>query len=121
MSLSDELSSLDELHQRGTLSDDEFARAKARVLGSAPRAAGDGPALAAAVNSFRRHPADRWLGGVCGGLAHITGLASWIWRLVFTLLALCGGTGVLVYLLMWIFVPLDDTHFNGEPDKLRAG
>ena len=34
MSISNELDKLDELHRRGGLSDDEFARAKARVLGT---------------------------------------------------------------------------------------
>ncbi|MBS0292628.1 MAG: SHOCT domain-containing protein, partial [Proteobacteria bacterium] len=33
MSIADELSKLDELRQRGTLSDAEFARAKERLLG----------------------------------------------------------------------------------------
>ena len=38
--------------------------------------------------------------------------AAWVWRLVFALLVLCGGTGVLVYLLMWILVPLEEPHFD---------
>ncbi|BAL96112.1 PspC domain-containing protein [Rubrivivax gelatinosus] len=102
MSLADELSRLDELRQRGVLSDEEFARAKARLL--------DGPAAAPAVdavNRLRRSRADRWLGGVCGGLARATGVESWIWRLVTLGLAFFGGTGVLLYLLLWIFVPED--------------
>lgn len=91
MSISNELDKLDELHRRGALSDDEFARAKARVLG--------------AINALRRSRSDRWFGGVCGGLAQITGLAAWAWRLIFTLLALCAGSGVVVYALLWLFVP----------------
>jgi phage shock protein C len=105
MSISEEIGRLGELHQRGTLSDDEFARAKARVLDGATRV----PPLAggAAINSLRRSRVDRWIGGVCGGLAEATGLEAWLWRLAFTLLALCGGTGVLAYVLMWIFVPME--------------
>ena len=107
MSLSDELNRLDELHRRGALSDDEFARAKARLLNGAapPREA---PAALDAVNRLRRSRADRWIAGVCGGLASATGLESWVWRLIFALLFLLGGTGILVYLLLWVFVP-------GEP------
>jgi phage shock protein PspC (stress-responsive transcriptional regulator) len=37
----------------------------------------------------------------------MTGVDSWIWRLLFALLALCAGTGVLIYLLMWILIPAD--------------
>lgn len=120
MNLSDELSSLEQMHQRGALSADEFARAKARLLGTAPRAGGEAPALAAAVNNLRRSSSDRWLGGVCGGLVQATGLAAWIWRLVFTLLVACGGTGVLLYLLLWIFVPLDAAPAHTDPGRLGA-
>ncbi|MBV8380478.1 MAG: PspC domain-containing protein [Paucibacter sp.] len=105
MSNAEELSKLADLHQRGVLSDDEFARAKERVLGgSGASQAGAAPG-AEAVNTLRRSRNDRWLGGVCGGIAQVTGVASWIWRLMFTLLVLCAGTGFLFYILLWIFVP----------------
>lgn len=102
MSMSDELSRLAELHQRGVLSEEEFARAKAHLLRAGPSA--EAPVVTA-VNSLRRSRDDRWLGGVCGGIARLTGLAAWVWRVLFVLLAVCGGTGVLLYLLLWIFVP----------------
>ncbi len=109
MALSDELGKLGELHQRGVLSDEEFARAKERVIGQASAGAGaQGAGTAsgiAAVNGLRRSRSDRWLGGVCGGLAEVTGMASWGWRMIFTLLVLFGGTGLLAYLLLWFFVP----------------
>lgn len=104
MSLSEELGRLGALHASGVLSDDEFARAKARLLGAAPDVTA--PPLVA-INALRRSRRDRWLGGVCGGIARMTGVESWIWRLLFALLALCAGTGVLLYLLMWILVPAD--------------
>ncbi|MFO1270618.1 MAG: PspC domain-containing protein [Rubrivivax sp.] len=103
MSLSDDLARLADLHQRGDLSDDEFARAKARVL--AGQDAGVPNAAVQAVNGLRRSRTDRWLGGVCGGLAQTTGVASWAFRLMFVLLVLCAGTGLLAYLLMWLLVP----------------
>ncbi|MEP7295352.1 MAG: PspC domain-containing protein [Burkholderiales bacterium] len=106
MNISEEIGRLGELHQRGVLSDDEFARAKARVLGAGSPVP-PAPGLSA-INSLRRSATDRWLGGVCGGLAQVTGLAAWLWRLLFSLLMLCAGTGALVYLLLWIFVPVED-------------
>lgn len=104
MSLSEELGRLGALREQGVLSDEEFARAKARVLGGAPEFTAPG---LMAINALRRSRDDRWLGGVCGGIARFTGAESWIWRLLFALLALCAGTGVLVYLLMWILIPAD--------------
>ena len=44
-------------------------------------------------------------GGVCGGLGQASGMESWIWRLVFVLFTLTFGFGVVIYLLLWIFVP----------------
>jgi phage shock protein PspC (stress-responsive transcriptional regulator) len=107
MALSDELTQLRELHQRGALTDDEFSRAKARLLGDSaatPDRAADSPTLAA-INGLRRSRTDRWIAGVCGGIASATGVESWVWRLLFSVLLLCGGTGLLLYLLLWIFVP----------------
>ena len=105
MALSDELAKLQELHQRGALTDDEFARAKARLLGAPGPTVGDASPGLAAVNAFRRSRSDRWIGGVCGGLAKVTSVESWVWRLLAAVLLLFGGAGLLVYVLLWIFVP----------------
>ena len=119
MSESDELYKLGELHRGGVLTDDEFARAKARVLSGAAAAGDEAPTLAA-INSLRRSRGDRWLGGVCGGIARMTGLASWIWRALFTFLALCGGAGVLVYVLLWIFGPMERGEVSRTADPSPA-
>lgn len=105
MSTTDDLVRLAELHRGGALTDAEFALAKARLLDEAPPAE-DAP-LVTAVNRLHRSREDRWLAGVCGGLARLTGVAPWVWRLATVVLALWGGGGVLVYLLLWIFVPLE--------------
>jgi phage shock protein PspC (stress-responsive transcriptional regulator) len=102
MSIADEVAKLEELRARGALSAEEFERAKARLLDAGPLSGG--PSIEA-VNNLRRSTSDRWIGGVCGGIARATGVESWIWRLIFGVLFLFGGTGVLVYLLLWIFVP----------------
>lgn len=106
MALSDELSKLDELRQRGVLSDAEFAQAKARTLNGQPPSTSTDPVLAA-VNALRRSRNDRWIAGVCGGIARSSGLESWVCRLIFAVLLLCGGTGLLIYVLLWIFVPAE--------------
>jgi len=124
MSDSEELKSLAELHQRGVLSDEEFAKAKERVLNASARtststsyayAGAQGAATTAggapvvnAINTFKRSRSDRWIGGVCGGLARLSGLAAWFWRIVFVALTSCAGGGLLLYFLLWIFVPLED-------------
>jgi phage shock protein C len=105
MTLSDDLHKLDELRARGALTDEEFARAKERLLNSG--STDSAPPFVSAVNTFRRSRTDRWIAGVCGGLGRLTGMESWVWRLFFAVLFLCAGTGLLVYLLLAIFVPSD--------------
>lgn len=53
-----------------------------------------------------RSTEDRWLGGVCGGVAEYFGKDAWLVRLVFAAGFLLGiGTLGVVYLLMWWLVP----------------
>jgi phage shock protein PspC (stress-responsive transcriptional regulator) len=103
--ISDEIKRLHELHQAGALSDAEFEQAKARILGGATVNLGKEDAMASGINNLRRSRTDRWLGGVCGGLAVATGVESWVWRLMFVLFTLTFGFGFVLYILLWIFVP----------------
>ena len=103
MTLGDELSKLAELHSSGSLTEEEFRRAKERLLQSEQTRPSD--PVVSAVNSFRRSRNDRWFGGVCGGIARSTGMAAWVWRLIFAVLFIFAGAGLLLYLLLWLFVP----------------
>jgi phage shock protein C len=105
MNLSDEMTKLAELYSQGKLNDEEFARAKSRLLDHR----GDLTTLPIlnSVNALRRSSSERWVAGVCGGLARATKMEVWLWRLLFVLLTLFGGVGLVAYVLMWIFVPED--------------
>ena len=72
-----------------------------------PGAAGSSgfSAFAGALRRLTKSKTDVWLGGVCGGMGEHTPLPSWVWRLVFLLLLCCYGTGVLLYMLLWICLP----------------
>ena len=108
MSIADELLRLEQMRQRGSLSEEEFQRAKARLLGDpqpAAQAAAGAPVFEA-VNGFRRSSSDRWIAGLCGGLGQATGVASWVWRLLFVMLLFAGCAGLVAYLLLWLVVPL---------------
>jgi phage shock protein C len=119
MSDSDELNKLGDLHQRGILSDDEFARAKARVLSGMAASRTSPPANA--LNQLRRSLSDRWLGGVCGGIGQVTGIPSWVWRLVFTFGIVFAGTGLALYVLLWILVPPEPLYLPAPSDSGSAG
>ena len=107
MTLIDDLERLAALQRSGALTDAEFASAKARsIAAEAPGRAGD---LGGWLRALRRSRGDRWLGGVCGGLAPMSGVPSWLWRLLFAGLGLCGGCGLMLYLLLWVLVPKEDS------------
>jgi phage shock protein C len=48
---------------------------------------------------------DKWIGGVCGGLGEHSSVPSWCWRIIFVLLFTIYGTGLMLYVLLWIFLP----------------
>ncbi len=55
---------------------------------------------------FFRNSNDKILGGVCSGLAAYLNVDSALVRIVFAILTLGGwGFGVMLYILLWIFVP----------------
>ena len=54
---------------------------------------------------LRRSRSDRILGGVCAGLADFFGTDPLLIRLVFVVITLMQGAGVLVYVLLWILMP----------------
>ena len=55
-----------------------------------------------------RNTHDEMIGGVCSGIANYMNIDPVIVRLVFVLLALGGGHGILAYLLLWILMPVDE-------------
>ena len=57
------------------------------------------------LQNFTKSDKDYWIGGICGGLGESTSIPSWTWRLLFALLFVVYGTGLLIYILLWIFVP----------------
>lgn len=99
MSIADDIERLAAQRDAGRLTDAEFEAAKATLF------ARGGPDVDPAINTLRRSLDDRWVGGVCGGLAKLTGVESWIFRLLFVIAVLFGGFGFIPYILLWIFVP----------------
>jgi len=52
-----------------------------------------------------RSKSRRMLAGVCGGLAQYFNLDATLIRVLFVLLAVLGGSGLVLYVAMWIIVP----------------
>ncbi|MDD3722189.1 MAG: PspC domain-containing protein [Lutibacter sp.] len=63
---------------------------------------------------------DKFLGGVCAGLAHYFGMDVIWMRLLWLVLFFFFGTGFLIYILLWILIPQAETtaeklQMKGEP------
>ena len=56
-----------------------------------------------ALPAFAASSSDRALAGVCGGIAEALGVDVTLVRLVFALLALAGGAGIVLYLALWLY------------------
>ena len=63
----------------------------------------------AAAPRLYRSPTDKVVAGVCGGLAAYFGMDPVIVRLAFVVFALAGGASLLLYIIMWIVVPVAQT------------
>lgn len=118
MNISDELQKLQTLREQGALNEEEFTAAKKRVLEDSGVSAKSGtPRPPSALHHLTRSKSDRWIGGVCGGLAEMTNIPTWSWRLLFVLALLLHGLGLVMYLLLWIFVPLEREQLIAIEDK----
>ena len=48
----------------------------------------------------------RLIAGICGGLGEYFDIDPIIFRMIFIALLINGGAGIIIYILMWIFVPV---------------
>jgi len=52
---------------------------------------------------------DRWIGGVCGGLAEYTGVDAGLIRLIVAVATILGfGSLIVAYVVAWIIMPKAD-------------
>jgi len=64
-----------------------------------------------------RSTTDKVIGGVSGGLGDYLNIDPVIIRIAFVLLAVFGGSGVLVYIIMWIVIPEQKYNFGTKVDE----
>lgn len=52
-----------------------------------------------------RNPNDKKIAGICGGLGIYFNIDPIIFRIIFLILLLGAGSGLLIYLVMWLLMP----------------
>ncbi|MFW5713216.1 MAG: PspC domain-containing protein [Brevefilum sp.] len=58
-----------------------------------------------------RYPDQGWIGGVCAGLGEYLAIDPTVVRLCFILLFLAGMSGILIYLILWLIIPVVSENF----------
>jgi phage shock protein C len=61
------------------------------------------------VKKLYRSTDNRWLAGVCGGLAKYFDIDPTLVRVIFVVLAFFGLGGAIIYLLLWVLIPKEPT------------
>lgn len=61
-----------------------------------------------------RSTTNKMIGGVCGGIAAYFDVDPTLIRLGFVAVTLLGGSGVLVYLILWLVVPSHNSVKSGD-------
>jgi phage shock protein PspC (stress-responsive transcriptional regulator) len=105
MALTDELERLHRLYTQGALTQAEYEAAKADAFRRLDTPADPLREVGERARRLRLDNRDRWIAGLCGGLARLTGIEAWIWRLVFVAGLMAGGVSAVLYVVLWIFVP----------------
>ncbi len=67
-----------------------------------------------------RSRTDRMIGGVCGGLGNYFSVDPSLIRLAFVLLLVFGGSGFLLYLILWIVLPDEGRSYTSPEETTRA-
>ena len=62
-----------------------------------------------------RSSTDKKLGGVCAGLAEYFDMDITLVRVLWLLVVLCGGTGILLYVILWIVLPVAPLQVAAPP------
>ncbi|HJJ40741.1 MAG TPA: PspC domain-containing protein [Methanocorpusculum sp.] len=77
------------------------------------------------AKKLTRSPTNRFLGGVCGGIAEYFGIPSWVVRVVLILLLILpipftGIALILVYIALWLLLPMGEVKKQLDPNTLDA-
>lgn len=73
------------------------------------------------TKKLMRSSTDKKIAGVCGGLAEYFDIDSTVLRLLWVLALFFAGTGGLIYLILWIVLPVAPARINAsEPSGVTA-
>lgn len=57
------------------------------------------------LRNLKKSATDKKIAGVCGGLGEHTPIPAWLWGALFLVLLILGGSGLVIYIVLWICMP----------------
>ena len=71
---------------------------------------------------FQRSSVDCLIAGICGGIAEYLEIPAWLVRVLWVIISIITvfWLGILVYVLMWIFVPKNPSTKKIDPAAIDA-
>jgi phage shock protein C len=73
---------------------------------------------------LHKSSSDRVIAGVCGGLGEYFGIDPTIVRIIFVILTIWGGLGILLYVILFLIMPevrgKDESRAISDPRRLEA-
>lgn len=70
------------------------------------------------MKTFYRSSKNKKIAGICGGIAEYFNFDPTLVRVLFVVLALNFGTSILLYLILWLVVPLD-TELKNQQNQAK--
>jgi phage shock protein PspC (stress-responsive transcriptional regulator) len=80
-----------------------------------------GPWTAFTGRRLARSSQRKVIAGVAGGLGEFTGIDPVLFRVLFAVLTLFGGSGILLYVVGWLFMPAEDEQSSPVESLLHRG
>lgn len=71
------------------------------------------------TNKLYRSTSNKVIAGICGGLGDYFNIDPAILRVVFVLITIFGGGGILIYLVLWVVMPQEGKTMKAGEDYIK--
>lgn len=72
------------------------------------------------LSKLYRSETNRVIAGVCGGLGEYFNIDPTILRIIIIFITLFGGSGIILYIILWIVIPTKSTLGKNSDDYIKA-
>jgi phage shock protein C len=73
------------------------------------------------MNQLKRSKKNRIIAGVCGGIAEYFGVDPTLVRLIWVLITLAWGAGLILYIVAWLIMPEEEGEEETRPSQNTEG